>query len=229
MKYPTLTIILFFTCLTIANAQKVEILLKDGTKRGAQVRTSSETELFIKEGSINYSDIESVRFYSDTPGDRGLKERLSRAGVKISMLEHSIVSDDGYLNDQPKKGDKKIILTCSDSLEVLYKRIGQHLSLKCYAIENANKDFLTIKTAVRETSKYSVSYFLNVLVMKNEINITAQLELNDNPLTDTHESGFSDWEYTHEKKGIFITPNSILYNDLIKNFSDFEKLTIRYE
>jgi hypothetical protein len=223
-----LAFILCTTCVTYA--QKVEILLKNGSRKSEQIKANSETQLFVNSGAIYYNEIESVKFDSDAPNDKRLQERLSSAGVKIYIREHQIIIDAGYINDTPQKGDKKIILICSDSLETLYKRIGQHLALMGYAIENASKDFLTIKTALRQTSKLNYSYFLNIIVTNHNINITAQWKLNNSILAGTRESGFVDWQFTNDKEGSFsMTVNSIIYNDLTKNFSDFDKLRINYE
>jgi hypothetical protein len=230
MKFFRLSVILVLASVTIGNCQKVEILLRDGTKLSEEIRANSETQVFLKGRTLNYSDILSIRFDSDTPSDKKLQQRLAIAGVKIFIREHEQIIDVGYVNDSPQKGDKKIILFCIDSLEILYKRIGQHLALKGYGIEDANKDFLTFKTALRETSKLNFSYVLNVIVIEHTVNITAQLKLNNSFLAGTQESGLMDWEYTHEKEGTFaMTASSVLYNDLIRNLSDFRRLNIQYE
>jgi len=71
--------------ITVTNGQKVEILLKDGTKRSEEIKANSGTQLFMKGGTINYVDIEYVKFDSDKPGDKGL-QRLSAAGGQNYVL-----------------------------------------------------------------------------------------------------------------------------------------------
>jgi len=227
----TFILLAVILCMTgVAYAQKVEIRLKNGSIKNEQIKANSEAQLFLGSGAIYYTEIESVKFDSDIPNDKSLLERLNNAGVKVYIREHQKMIDTGYINKPPQKGDKKMILICSDSLENLYKRIGQHLALKGYAIENANKDFLTIKTALRQTSKLNYSYFLNIVVTNHNVNITAQWKLNNSVLAGTRESGFFDWEFTNDKQGTFsMTVNSIIYNDLVKNFSDFDQLLIDYE
>jgi hypothetical protein len=89
--------------VTLSNGQKVEILLKDGTKRSEEIKANSATQLFVKGGTINYADIESVKFDSDKPGDKRVQERLSLAGVKVFVLEHLISTDEVDINDHPQK------------------------------------------------------------------------------------------------------------------------------
>lgn len=175
-------------------------------------------------------DIESVKFDLKNPNDRRLREKLSIAGVKIFIQDVRQLIDIKNINDEPRKGDKKIILICPDSSDVLYKRIEQYLSSKGYAIEQANRDFLTIKTALRATSKLNYNYFLNVLVMNSNVIITAQWKLNNSILAGTRESGFSDWKFVGDSEGAFsMTENSIIYNDIIRNLEGFERLKINYE
>lgn len=212
------------------NAQQVDIVLKDGAKISQEIKGHSETQLFLDNKTINYSEIESLKFDSEESINKSLRDRLASTEIKVYIKKIVQHVNNGYLNNKPEKGDKKIILVCSDSLEVLYKRIGQYLSVKGYAIENSNKDFLTIKTALRATSKLNYNYILNIVVINNTINISAQWKLNSSLLAGTQESGFFDWEYTSDKEGTFtMTVNSVLFNDLIRNLSDFERLQIRYE
>jgi hypothetical protein len=224
--------LIFFLGITVYTyGQVVEIVLKDGVKRTERIKASSNSQLFVSGEAIDYSDIESVKFDSEAPSDRRLREKLSIAGVKIFIRDQRLLIDIDHINDEPEKGDKKIILICSDSSDdLLYKRIGQHLSSKGYAIENASRDFLTIKTALRATSKLNYSYFLNVLIVDKKVTITAQWKLNNSILAGTRESGFVDWKFTGDSEGTFsMTVNSIVYNDIIGNLSGFDRLKINYE
>lgn len=226
MKTTTIALLLAVSIIKVSYSQQAEIILKSGKNLSEEIIANSETQLYGKKQTMNYSDIESITFISEKSIDKKLLDRLNSKRIKIFISNGSQIQ----AFSQPRKGDKTIILVCSDSLDALYKRIGQHLSLKGYAIENSSKDFLTIKTALRETSKLNYSYFLNVVVINKTVNITAQWKLNNSILAGTRESGFIDWEFTSDKEGTFsMTVNSILYNDLIRNLSDFEKLATEYK
>jgi hypothetical protein len=230
MKAECLSLLIVVSCVTPTLGQKIEILLKDGSSRIESIKASSEKQLFIASGTLDYSQIESIKFDSENPSNKRLHEKLATAGVKVFVHDRMLIFDIDSINDEPSKGDKKIILVCSDSLETLYKGIGRHLSIRGYAIENSSGEFLTIKTALRATSKLNYNYFLNVIVVGNRVIITAHWRLNSNPLVRTQESGFFDWEFTNERIGTFtMTVNSIIYNDLMTSLADFKKRRIEFE
>ncbi len=225
-----LSITLILGIVIAGKCQKVELVFKDGAKGIKEVIAYSKTEVYFKGATINYSTIESIRFDSDRLRDKGLQEQLSIAGVKVFIHEQQKIIDVDRINEEPRRGNKNIILVCSDSLDLLYRRIGRHLAMKGYGIENSSKDFLTIKTTLRNTSRMNYSYSLNVLVIDKKVVFSAQWKLNNGVLVNTRESGLFDWEYTNDKKGTFeMTINSALYNDLMENLSDFERIRMEYK
>lgn len=232
MKSYLFRVVLFLTALigTDSFAQEIEILLNDSSRIREVVKANSETHLYLKDQSIKYSDIRSVTFNSIDKANNGLQEKLAAAGVQI--IENGKVKriDTRYGRSQPQKGDKKVIIVCADSMDILYKRFGRHLALKGYAIDSSNKDFLTIKTALRPTSKWNVSYFLSAVIENRTVIITAQWKVNNSNLAGTRESGFVDWEFQNDKtSGMSVTVNSVLYTDLMNNLSDFDKVSIKYK
>lgn len=224
--------LLFFIVLAFQSssyAQRVELTLKNGEKKRTEITANSDQQLYLIRGTINYSEIDSVRFYSEESSDKKIKERLISKGIKIAVGGVQQTLETEQFDDKPRTGDKNIILICKDSADVLFKRIGQYLALKGYAIENANKDLLTIKTALRETSRLNYVYYLNAVVVDNKLNITAHWQVTRSNLAYDRKSGYFDWEYTTSKATFEKRVSLVLYNDVMKNLEDFERLRVEYK
>jgi hypothetical protein len=92
MKKTTLSIVLILFHFSLVLGQKVEVSSKDGSKKSTDIKGSSDTQLFTTSGTLNYTDIESVKFDSENPNDKKLIEKLSIAGVKIFIREQTTMN-----------------------------------------------------------------------------------------------------------------------------------------
>lgn len=210
------------------SGQKVEVTLKDKRTFTAEVKAFSYDQLYFTDDSkVFYNQVSVVNFVTFSSGDDRLIKKLVENKV---VFTGSVPDSYKNYNETPHPGDKKIILVCSDSLDNLYKRLGKHIAMKGYAIESSSRDFLTIKTALRPTSRWNISYFLSVVIETNSAIITAEWKVNNSTLAGTRETGLIDWEFTNDKKsGLSMTAQSIIYNDILDVFSDFDKVKVKYQ
>lgn len=138
--------------------------------------------------------------------------------ITVIFVIVSLVTMD-FTNAQ-SPGNKKIILTCKDSSNDLYKRIGSYLAGSGYSIENSNSDFLTIKTAPKRTSKWNFVYALNIVVVNHLVKITTQWKINS-PV----DPSFHEWEFTNAKMG---NAPGIIYNDILTSLTEFDREGTEY-
>jgi hypothetical protein len=126
---------------------------------------------------------------------------------------------------EPFQGAKQIIFSCEDSDTDLYRRIGQYLASAGFAIESSSADFLTIKTASRETSKWNYQYYLSCAVYGNKVTINVKWKLGASFITGTEATEFYDWEYAKAKGNV----QNVIYRDVMEYMKDFGRIEVTYK
>lgn len=126
---------------------------------------------------------------------------------------------------EPFKGAKTIIIECKDSTEVLYKKLGQLLTSNGYAIDHADKDFLSITTKPRETSKFAYNYVIKAGVTGNKIFLRMAWASGVGHLVGLSDNQYFDWEYSKGKNNV----NGIIHNDLMAIVQQFDHVSLKYK
>lgn len=125
---------------------------------------------------------------------------------------------------EPFKGAKTIILTCSDSSDALYKRLGQHLISKGAIIEKSDRDFLTLKTAPMPTTRYNLIFYINATISNNKVRLNTFYKVNVDNLVAVGFSSFDTWEYRAGRDNIL----NVVYLDVMKMIEGFTVESIEY-
>ena len=122
---------------------------------------------------------------------------------------------------EPFKGSKIILITCADSSEALFTRRGKHFTGKGIFIESSNKDFLTMKTAPIETTKYNIVFTVNSIITDNRIRVTVGYRINSPSFSST----FEPWGYEKGKGSV----QNVIWVDVVNLLTDFDKISLTYQ
>jgi hypothetical protein len=108
--------------------------------------------------------------------------------------------------------------------EELFMSWGKHLTQNGYFIENSNKDFFTIETSERNTTKFNYEYKVFSSIDENGlIQITIKWRAKANVVMQTRGSDYVDWHYAKSRNNV----NKIIFDELyqvILSFGEYEVL-----
>lgn len=228
MKIPVLIFLLTLGIAGSGFSQNVRLVLKSGETKTDQIQAFSGTTLFLKNSSVKFDSLESIYFTSEEALARTLSRYLDQARVKINFSEDIGEPLSRTENGYPKEGDQVIILTCQDSATALFKRIGQHLAIKGYAIEYSSSDLLTIKTGFRPTSRLHYIYCLHAVVVKDQVVITPKWVITRGNFAYGRRSGIFDWQFSYKKGNFKKRIGRVLHAEVMKNLEDFIRLRVEY-
>lgn len=228
MRILILTAVFAFGITLTGLAQNVRVVLKSGETKTEELQAFSGTKLFLKNGPLEISSLESIAFASEDAINKNLKNHLIQAGVKIIFSDDLIKSEALAKSDYPKQDDHIIVLTCQDSASALFKRIGKHLVSKGYAIDYSSNELQVIKTGFRATSKLRYMYYLNIVVVSNQVIITSQWKITWGNLACWRRSGIFDWHFCYKKMNFKHRVGQVLFADVTKNLEDFDRFRVDY-
>lgn len=126
---------------------------------------------------------------------------------------------------EPFKGATTIMITCSDSGDDLYKRVGQHLISKGAIIDKSSPEFLTITTAPIETSRYNLLFYVTATIIKEKVRVNTFYKINVDNLAGVGASSFDKWEYRAGKDNAM----NVVYLDIMKLIDGFPNTSIEYQ
>lgn len=228
MKILILTAVFAFGITLSGLAQDVRVVLKSGETKTEELQAFTVKKLFFKSGSIEIGSVQTVYFVSENAVDKKLRQYLTQAGVQILFSSDLIRPLSLSKSDYPQEGDQAIIFTCQDSTSALFNRIGQHLVLKGYAIDYSSNELRVIKTGFRATSRLRYNYYLNIVVVSNQVVITSQWKVTQGNFAFKRRSGVFDWHFCYKKRNFKHRVGQVLHADVMKNLEDFERLRIDY-
>lgn len=228
MRILILTAVFAFGITLSGLAQDVRVVLKSGETKTEELQAFSGTKLFLKNGPLEISSLESIAFASEDAINKNLKNHLIQAGVKIVFSDDLIKPEALAKSDYPKQDDHIIVLTCQDSASALFKRIGKHLLLKGYAIDYSSNELRVIKTGFRATSRLRYNYYLNIVVVSNQVIITSQWKITRGNLACWRRSGIFDWHFCYKKMNFKHRVGQVLHADVMKKLEDFDRIRIDY-
>jgi len=128
--------------------------------------------------------------------------------------------------DEPFKKANTIIIETQMDVNDVFLKWGRHLSQNGYSIEKSNRDFYTISTGPKDTSKLNFDFVINSSISDSgTLILKLKWRLKSNLLTNTSETGFYDWEYAKSKGNI----QNVIYRDILPIISSFGDFNIIYE
>lgn len=145
---------------------------------------------------------------------RNLFTWLSEGIVKCLAIMFLLMSGIAYLQAQPESPDlisvndgaskepfrkaNTLIIDTTNTDEINYADFGSFLVRKGFAIEKANKDFLTMKTGKAIIQKNNTAYALHVAFIQSKIRINIEWTYIENPYGATSYK----WFYTPSKSNV---------------------------
>ncbi|WP_439881238.1 hypothetical protein ACSX1A_19115 [Pontibacter sp. MBLB2868] len=120
---------------------------------------------------------------------------------------------------EPFKKASTIVINTGLSPEEAFVKWGRHLAQNGYAIAESNKDFYTISTDPKDTSRFNYAFVVNAVVNDaGVITLKIKWQLKSNLLVNSRETAYYDWEYATAKNNV----QQIIYQDLLPTLSSFQ-------
>lgn len=145
--------------------------------------------------------------------------------LTISTILFTLISFGQSTNEPIKKTNTILIMTEMDVNEI-FVSWGKHLAQNGFSIDKSNKDFLTLTTGPKDTSKFNYDYIINSSI--NDIGtiiLKIKWRLKSSMLAGTSETLYYDWEYSTGKNNV----ENIIYKDILATIESFGKFQIQYE
>ena len=149
-----------------------------------------------------------------------IKELLTLPAILLTLISF------GQSTNAPfKKSNAILIITEMEGNETFISW-GKHLSQNGFSIDKSNKDFLTLTTGPKDTSKFNYDYIINSSINDTgTIILNVKWRLKSSILAGTTETEFYDWEYANGKNNV----QNIIYRDIFPTIDSFGEYQIQYE
>jgi hypothetical protein len=128
-------------------------------------------------------------------------------------------------SNEPFKKANTIVIQTGLPAEEAFVKWGKHLAQSGYAIAESSKDFMTLSTGTKDTSRFNYGFITHSSVDDSgTITLKIKWQLKSSMLAGTKETAFYDWEYATAKSNV----QNIIYHDLLPAISTFGTYPVSY-
>jgi hypothetical protein len=124
-------------------------------------------------------------------------------------------------SNEPFRKANTIIIETGLSPEEAYSKWGRHLAQSGYAIGESNKEFLTLSTNPKDTSKWNYDFVLNSSIDENgKVVVQIKRRQKSSVIANTRASEFFDWHYQGK--------SDVFFNDVYPVVASFGEYPVSY-
>jgi len=145
-----------------------------------------------------------------------------------TLMIYTIILFSIFFQDkkEPFRDDNLIKIHTNLGGEELFMKWGKHLTQNGYFIDKSNKDFLTLETTERNTTKFNYEYKVFSSIDDNGVVlITIKWRAKANAVMQTRGSDYIDWKYAKSRNNV----NKIIFNELYEIILSFGEYEIFFE